>query len=110
VANPNTGIDPRTDRLRFLDVNAFQLQPINTPGNAARNVAWAPQFWNFDIGLTKRFPVTEQKYFDFRLETFNTFNHVNFRSPASVWGSAGFGNITAPYPPRQIQLALRFAF
>ena len=39
VGSPNTGIDPKTDRLHFLDVNAFLVQPANTIGNAERNVA-----------------------------------------------------------------------
>ena len=37
VGTPNTGIDPKTDRLHFLDVTAFQVQPLNTPGNSSRN-------------------------------------------------------------------------
>jgi hypothetical protein len=110
VGDPNTGIDPRTDRFRFLDVNAFRLQALNTPGNAARNVAWGPQFWNADIGITKRFPVWEGKSFDFRFEMFNALNHVNFRNPSAVWSASNFGQITDAYPPRQMQVALRFAF
>lgn len=110
VGDPNTGIDPRTDRFLFLDVNAFRLQPINTPGNSGLNVGWGPKFWNTDFGITKRFLVTEQKSFDFRFELFNAFNHVNFRSPASVWGESGFGQITDSFAPRQIQIAVRFGF
>ena len=91
VGKPNTSIDPTEDRLHFLDVNAFSLPIINTPGNAARNVAWGPGFFNIDLGVTKRFPVSERMYFDFRFEMFNTFNHTNFKNPDGRWDSSNFG-------------------
>ncbi|MFL6350910.1 MAG: TonB-dependent receptor domain-containing protein [Bryobacteraceae bacterium] len=59
VGNPNTGIDPHTDRFHFLDVNAFRLQPVNTPGNSQRNVAVGPRFFTLDFGLQKNFRITE---------------------------------------------------
>jgi hypothetical protein len=110
VGDPNTGISPKDDRFRFLDVNAFERQPLNTPGNAARNTAWGPTFWNFDIGINKRFQVTETVHADFRFEMFNTFNHTNFRAPASDWSRSGFGRINDAFAPRQMQWALRIGF
>ena len=110
VGNPNTGIDPHTDRLHFLNVNAFQLQPLNTPGNAAPFCAWGPSFWDADFSVMKQFRVTEGRHVDFRFETFNVFNHTNFQNPNAIWGQSNFGTITNAFPTRQIQLALRFAF
>jgi len=115
VGDPNTGISPETNRADFLNVNAFSLQPLNTPGNAARNVAWGPPAFDVDGGITKRFSAGERRSVDFRLELFNLMNHVNFGQPASTWGSANFGLITSTAngalgSSRQIQMALRFAF
>ncbi len=110
VGDPNTGIDPKVDRFRFLDVNAFELQPIDTPGNAARNSAWGPNFWNFDLGINKRFAITETVHADFRFELFNAFNHTNFKLPASNWTRSSFGRINDAFAPRQIQWALRIGF
>lgn len=39
IGDPNTGIDPKTDRLHFLSLAAFAVQPVNTPGNSQRNAA-----------------------------------------------------------------------
>ena len=50
----------------------------------------------------------ERRYFQFRGEMFNTFNHVNLAPPLSTVGSAGFGTITAARPGRNVQLALKF--
>ena len=110
VGDPNTGISPKDDRFRFLDVNAFELQPIDTPGNSARNAAWGPTFWNFDIGINKRFQISETVHADLRLEMFNTFNHTNFKAPSSNWSRSGFGRINDAFAPRQMQFALRFGF
>ena len=78
--------------------------------NAARNSAWGPGFWNADLGITKRFPVTESKHFDFRFEMFNMWNHTNFRNPNGAWQAVDFGVISDAYAPRQIQIPLRFGF
>lgn len=110
IGNPQTGISPKTDRLRFLDLQAYRLPSAQTPGNAARNSAWGPGFFNFDFGLTKRIPVSEQRYFDIRWEFFNLLNNTNFRNPNGTWNNAAFGTINNAYNPRQIQGALRFAF
>jgi hypothetical protein len=110
VGDPLTGVDPSEDRTRYLDINAFAMPVINTPGNAPRNMTWGPAFWNVDIGLTKRFDVGLQKHIDVRIEAFNAFNHVNHRNPEAVLGASNFGQILTSYEPRQVQLAVRFGF
>jgi len=84
----------------------------------------APGFWNVDTALTKQFPVTESKYFQFRWEALNALNHQNlalpntgFCLPALPDGStdlvhqAGcqFGRITnIQTDPRSMEFALKF--
>ena len=88
VGDPNTGIDPKVDRLHFLNMSAFQVQTINTPGNSARDVAFGPKFSNMNLSLVKRFAVTERSALDLRFEAFNAFNTVNFSNPSTTFGSA----------------------
>ena len=109
VGNPLTGNDPKDD-LIYLDINGFAMPAINTPGNAPRNVAFGPGYWNVDLGLTKRFIVGQRHSLDLRIEAFNLFNTVNFRNPNAVLGASNFGLIQTSYDPRQMQLALRYAF
>ena len=57
--------------------------------------------------------MTEGSNFQFRLETFNTFNHTQFFGPAAVNGDFGtgtFGQVVKAAPPRLVQLALKFTF
>ena len=110
VGEANTGIDPKTDRLRFLDPAAFIVQPINTPGNAARNAAYGPRFFNTDFNLSKVFRITERQSVDIRGEAFNLFNTVNFNNPATTVGTTNFGWITSARDPRIMQLAVRYRF
>lgn len=110
VGKPNTGIDPKEDRFRFLDSTAYEVQALNTPGNAPRNSAWGPRYANVDVSLVKRFRVDDSRYFDFRAEAFNVLNSTRFRLPNGSFGGSSFGIINDAYDPRIVQLALRFAF
>jgi hypothetical protein len=68
---------------------------------------------NFDLALLKNTRVSESKVLQFRLKTFNTFNHKQFFGPASVDGGVDtnlFGHVVNAAPPRLVQLALKLAF
>lgn len=110
VGEPNSGIDPKENRLRFLDSAAFAVQAINTAGNSSRNVALGPKNFNTNLSLVKRFTFREQQLIDLRLEAFNAFNTVNFSNPNTTFGSAAFGQITGAGDPRQVQIAVRYGF
>jgi hypothetical protein len=57
-----------------------------TFGDAGRNILNNPWRTNFDMALLKHFAITESKYFEFRAEAFNVFNHTEF---AWLGGDAG---------------------
>ena len=50
-----------------------------TFGNAGRNYLNNPSRLNFDMQLSKSFPLGEGRAMQFRMETFNIFNHTQFR-------------------------------
>jgi hypothetical protein len=110
VGTPNSGIDPKTDRLRFLSASAFAVQPVNTPGNSSRNVALGPKLFNTNLSLVKRFAITEGSAVDLRFEAFNAFNNVNFSNPNTNFGTPAFGQITGAGEARQTQVAVRYRF
>lgn len=110
IGEANTGIDPKVNRLQFLDIGAYAVQPINTPGNAQRNSAYSPEFWQIDANIVKRFRVTESQHFDLRFEGFNVFNTVNFGNPNTSFGNPAFGTINSAGDARIIQMAIRYGF
>ena len=66
-----------------------------TYGNAGRNFLNNPSRLNFDMSITKNFKLKEDRSLQFRLESFNTFNHTQFRiyDPSNP-GSTGNNVIT----------------
>jgi hypothetical protein len=69
--------------------------------------------------MFKTTAITERTSLQFRVETFNTFNHVNLGTPGTTLSSASasgpnnntnFGVISTASPGRQIQLALKLIF
>lgn len=98
---------------------------LKTYGTLPRNFFRGPSYVNFDLALSKTTTLTEHVKFELRAEFFNIFNHANFANPGIInngnsgfTGGAGgsdptspqFGQITATYDPRIIQLAGRFSF
>jgi len=105
-------LNPRNGKPAF-DTSAFSLAALGTLGNAPRRFFYGPGIENFDMALQKNLPLTESKYFQFRLEAFNVFNHAQFYGPAAVNGnitSANFGQVVSAAPPRQLQIAAKFFF
>ncbi len=106
----------------FLNPLAFSIPANGTWGDAGRNILRAPDFWQMDTSLEKRFPITERTFLSFRADVFNVFNRAQLGNPNVKWTppSAGttFGQITSPYTtsavgtgtPRQMQFMLRFSF
>src|SRR5215467_6455468 len=62
------------------NLNLFAAPTGLTYGNAGRNFFRNPSRLNFDMSLTKSVRLgKENRSLQFRLETFNTFNHTQFR-------------------------------
>jgi hypothetical protein len=109
-ADPKSGISPSINRLDYLNVNAFQLQTLNTPGDAARNVTWGPGLFNIDATLAKNFNITERHRIQVRLEGFNSTNHTNYSAPNAVFGGTTFGQITTAGANRVVQIGVKYSF
>lgn len=97
----------------YFNIAAFSDNALGTPGNASRRSFYGPGALNFDLALLRNFKFSESKALQFRLESFNTFNHAQFFGPAAVNGdvdSALFGQVVKAQPPRLVQIALKFTF
>jgi hypothetical protein len=64
----------------------------------------------FDLSFRKMFSAPGNTKLQFQADLFNALNHTNFSDPSTNLSAAGFGQITAAGPPRNVQLALRFTF
>ena len=111
-------------------VTLDQLPANNQPGMfgyMSKNALLGPGRNDWDFALHKDFHLPwangDRSMLQFRWETFNTFNHPQWNSiratcnsntlpGAPCNGSANIGNaeVTSAYPPRIMQVALKFIF
>jgi carboxypeptidase family protein len=90
----------------------FNSQP------GVRNIIYGPGFNNWNLGLFKKFAISERMGFQFRAQAFNAFNHPNWPAVNQSGGPgldpsnlATFGKITGKTDDvRNLQLSLRFYF
>jgi hypothetical protein len=113
---PNLTGDPETEdggpanylNSANVSIPTDRSQPF---GNAPRNVARGPSFWQFDLGLHKAFTLgRDSTRLEARIEAFNLLNRTNFNTPNGNRSAAAFGTITSTQPARQIQLGVKLYF
>ena len=107
IANPELS-NPTTDR--WFNTAAFAFPAPGTFGNAGRNILEGPGYQNFNASLVKNTALTEDVKLQFRVETFNLFNHPNFNLPDNFLGSPTFGKINSARDPRHLQFGLKLLF
>jgi hypothetical protein len=116
----------------WFDVNAFQPVPacvsvtVGCPAdaygflpfqdaNSGRNILDGPGYQYINMAVMKNFPVRERKIIQFRLESFNIFNHANLMLPDNNFNTTTAGLInkaveTGRGGPRVFQASLKFMF
>jgi hypothetical protein len=120
VGDPS--IPPNAPRNQFgPPITAFAVQPFGRPGNLGRNTFTGPRYFNTDVSLIKNTKIKERVTLQFRAETFNVLNRIQFSNPGSAGdtlstpGTFGQSLSTITQPDgttsaRQIQLALKLLF
>ncbi len=111
VGDPNSGPGTRT-LLHWFNTSAFSPVPSGQvrTGSAHRGTISGPGFQRWDLSFFKNIKVTEGSAFQFRAESFNTFNHTNFDSIVTATTSGLYGQVTAARDPRILQVGLKFNF
>jgi len=134
VFNADTLIEdstsPYNNCRQIIGTDSYFCIPGPMDPGMGRNVVQGPGFWNFDMGIIKKFSITERVKLDFRTEFFNLFNHPNFENPrnatvgsptltSGLFGQTGMVTAAVPSsstiiatgePNRVIQFALRVSF
>jgi hypothetical protein len=63
------------------------------------------------LSIHKSFQLwSESTALQFRVDSFNTLNHVNYQAPDGVATDTTFGQITTAYPARELQGAFKLIF
>ena len=103
-----------SDKTVWFNSAAFAVNDVGTFGTVGRGAFYGPNLFSWDMGLFKKFTITEDVNVQFRAEFFNIFNQVNFANPNTNVSGGGFGRITSTHPnagdPRIIQFGLKLLF
>ena len=113
TANRANIVSPITypkNRFQWFSTSSFQKPGPLQWGTAARNDVVSPGRNNWNIAAFKKFQFTERASFEFRAETFNTFNHTQFGGPSTSVTAANFGQITSTFQPRTFQFGAKLLF
>ncbi len=97
----------------WFSYSSFAAPPPLVFGDSARNLLYGPGLFNWNIALFKVFPLGGRgAQFEFRGETFNTFNHTQFQGVNHTFSNGPnlFGEVTSVYDPRVIQLGGALTF
>jgi hypothetical protein len=127
VGNPNSGFHKSVNQ--WFNTAAFAQPLAGAYGTSGRNNLRGPGISNWDMGVGKSFSLGEIAKFQFRVESFNTFNHaqwgvdpnavgvgpgsnavdnnVNDQAPSA---NTNFGKITSARPGRILQFGGKIVF
>lgn len=106
--DPNSGSHTRT---QWFNTAAFANPTFARYGTSRPGTIVGPRYVDFDLAFFKNFNLTEDKYFQFRWEMFNAFNHTNLNNPGLDASSSSFGVISNTNGDNRImQAALKIYF
>jgi DNA polymerase III delta prime subunit len=117
ISRPNLVSDPVLPRSQRTVERWFNTDAFTTPGpapqafgNAGVGIMRGPGLVNLDFSIAKNIHLDENRYFQFRTELFNAFNHANFGPPDIRREAATFGRILTAGNARIVQFALKAYF
>jgi hypothetical protein len=82
-------------------------------GNARKDAVVGPHRVNFTTSLYKSFAITESARFEFRAESFNTFNHTEWNGVGQSYqgqGVGSYGKVTSTFDPRALEFGGKLIF
>ena len=102
--------NPKTNGGFYLNPAQFSDPTLGTFATTRRSICCGPGLNQWDVTFSKRFAISEAKYFQFRADFFNLFNKTLFVNPDGNFSDTTFGQVQQARDPRLIQFALKFFF
>lgn len=94
----------------LFNLNAFTAPISGQYGNAGRNTIEGPGLFNLNLAFGRSFSITERKRVEFRLESNNVLNHVNYTNYYTVINAINYGLPSAAGAMRTLDAVVRFRF
>src|SRR5215471_4394354 len=107
--------------LNYINPSGFAQPALGTLGNVGTFNLLGPDFWQFDMALSRVFRVRENQNLEFRAEGFNVTNGLRkgnpgatsaapFISTTASFNTNTFGQINTSGDARVLQFALKYVF
>jgi len=113
LTTPGYWFNPNDFATAATNPNNASVPPLGQFNNGTqRTICCGPGLDDWDFSVHKKIAFSETRYFQFRAEIFNVFNHANFSNPDGGFsdGPTEFGKITTAGDPRLLQFALKYFF
>jgi hypothetical protein len=94
----------------LFNLNAFTTPPVGAYGNAGRNTIPGPGTFALNIAFARSFNLAERRRIEFRVETNNLLNHVNYTNYYTVVNAVNYGLPSAAAGMRTMQAVVRLRF
>ncbi len=96
----------------FFNTSAFAVPPNGLFGNAGRDTIQGPGTVSLNLAFGRSFTLSEasRRRIEFRFETNNVLNHVNYTNLYTVVNAVNYGLPSAAGAMRTMDLVLRFRF
>jgi hypothetical protein len=102
--------EPLDSGSSFFNLDAFTVPPVGFYGNAGRNTVPGPGLVNLNLAFARSFNLTERKRIEFRIESNNILNHVNYTSYYTVVNAVTYGLPSTAGSMRTLDAVVRFRF
>jgi hypothetical protein len=113
-----TGSNGQVTGVQWVNPAVFSAPAVGTWGNLGFDGVRGPGRDNWNLALFKNFVINEARgsSFQFRAESFNTWNHTQFGGAgqnggfSNDFGAGNFGEVTSAFDPRVFQLGAKLIF
>jgi trimeric autotransporter adhesin len=94
----------------FFNLGAFTVPVTGTYGDAGRNTIPGPGLVNLNVNFARSFTFKENRRLEFRIESNNILNHVNYTNLYTVVNSLNYGLPSSASTMRIVQAVVRVRF
>ena len=94
----------------LFNLAAFTVPASGTFGDAGRNTIPGPGTFGLSAAFARSFNLAERRRLEFRLETTNVINHVNYTNYYTVVNAANYGLPSSAAGMRTLQAVVRLRF
>ncbi len=94
----------------FFNLNAFTVPAPGTYGDAGRNTIPGPGLFSINLAFARSFTFAERRRLEFRIQSNNVLNHVNYTNLYTVVNAVNYGLPSAAGAMRTLSAVVRFRF